>query len=169
MTVLRFSQERQIEWHYIASGKPTQSAFIESFNARLRDELLRHCLPRSRRFEPCWRPGSRGTVLWAFSNLVYNNAPPNSALGNLTPTEYADRSAPGPQTGRDAALCRGLRAPPRCSTLAIRVYPTGPDRHSIWYIFDPQLHQACEDAVQLVFARGFQLSMRHWNQLDTVG
>jgi putative transposase len=40
MAMLRFSQERQIEWHYIAPGKPTQNAFIESFNARLRDELL---------------------------------------------------------------------------------------------------------------------------------
>jgi putative transposase len=44
MAVLRFSQERQIEWHYIAPGKPTQNAFIESFNARLRDELLNETL-----------------------------------------------------------------------------------------------------------------------------
>lgn len=36
--------ERQIEWHYIAPGKPTQNAFIESFNARLRDELLNETL-----------------------------------------------------------------------------------------------------------------------------
>ena len=44
MTLLRFSLERQIEWHYIAPGKPTQNAFIESFNARLRDELLNETL-----------------------------------------------------------------------------------------------------------------------------
>jgi putative transposase len=41
---LRFSQDKQIEWHYIAPGKPTQNAFIESFNARLRDELLNETL-----------------------------------------------------------------------------------------------------------------------------
>lgn len=29
MTVLRFSQERQIEWRYIAPGKLPQNAFIE--------------------------------------------------------------------------------------------------------------------------------------------
>ena len=34
----------RIEWHYIAPGKPTQNAFIESFNGRLRDELLNETL-----------------------------------------------------------------------------------------------------------------------------
>jgi putative transposase len=42
--VLRWSQERQVEWHYIAPGKPQQNAFIESFNGRLRDELLNETL-----------------------------------------------------------------------------------------------------------------------------
>ena len=37
--ILSFAQERQIEWQYIAPGKPTQNAFIESFNGRLRDEM----------------------------------------------------------------------------------------------------------------------------------
>ena len=40
MAILRWSQEAGIDWHYIAPGKPTQNAFIESFNGRLRDELL---------------------------------------------------------------------------------------------------------------------------------
>ena len=31
-------------WHYIAPGKPQQNAFIESFNGRLRDELLNETL-----------------------------------------------------------------------------------------------------------------------------
>jgi putative transposase len=37
-SILRLSQERQVEWHYIMPGKPTQNAFVESFNGRLRDE-----------------------------------------------------------------------------------------------------------------------------------
>ena len=48
MAVLRWCQETQIEWHYIAPGKPTQNAFIESFNGRLRDELLNETLFQSR-------------------------------------------------------------------------------------------------------------------------
>jgi putative transposase len=44
MAILRWSQERGIEWHYTAPCKPTQNAFIESFNGRLRDELLNEVL-----------------------------------------------------------------------------------------------------------------------------
>jgi putative transposase len=44
MAILRWSQESRIEWHYIAPGKPQQNAFIESFNGRLRDELLNETL-----------------------------------------------------------------------------------------------------------------------------
>ena len=40
MAVLRWCQETKVEWHYIAPGKPTQNAFIESFNSRFRDECL---------------------------------------------------------------------------------------------------------------------------------
>jgi transposase InsO family protein len=38
--ILKWSQDRQVEWHYIAPGKPQQNAFVESFNGRLRDECL---------------------------------------------------------------------------------------------------------------------------------
>jgi putative transposase len=42
MAILAWSQERRIDWRYIAPGKPRQNGFIESFNGRLRDELLRY-------------------------------------------------------------------------------------------------------------------------------
>jgi putative transposase len=38
--IFRWAQDRQIEWRYIAPGKPTQNAFVESFNGRLRDDSL---------------------------------------------------------------------------------------------------------------------------------
>lgn len=98
MEVLRFSQERQIDWRYIAPGKPTQNAFIESFNARLRDELLNETLFTSL--------AQARAVLAAWKD-DYNNARPHSALGNLTPIEYANRSDPGPQRGGTLRYAEG--------------------------------------------------------------
>jgi transposase InsO family protein len=42
--VLRWSKEHRVEWHYIAPGKPMQNGYIESFNGRMRDELLNDSL-----------------------------------------------------------------------------------------------------------------------------
>lgn len=39
--ILDWQNRTGVRWHYIAPGKPTQNAFVESFNGRLRDELLR--------------------------------------------------------------------------------------------------------------------------------
>ncbi len=38
--ILAGQEERNVEWHYIAPGKPMQNGFVESFNGRLRDECL---------------------------------------------------------------------------------------------------------------------------------
>jgi len=38
--ILTFATAHRIEWHYIAPGKPMQNGFVESFNGRMRDELL---------------------------------------------------------------------------------------------------------------------------------
>jgi putative transposase len=38
--ILNWQQDRIVEWHYIAPGKPMQNGFVESFNGRLRDECL---------------------------------------------------------------------------------------------------------------------------------
>src|SRR5438105_7859185 len=42
--VLAWAAETGMEWHYIAPGKPMQNAYIESFNGRMRDELLNEAL-----------------------------------------------------------------------------------------------------------------------------
>ena len=42
--ILKFVDDRKFDWHHMAPGKPTQNAFIESFNGRLRDELLNETL-----------------------------------------------------------------------------------------------------------------------------
>jgi putative transposase len=38
--VLAFTQASGLDWRYIAPGKPTQNAFAESFQGRMRDECL---------------------------------------------------------------------------------------------------------------------------------
>ena len=42
--VLSWAGEVGIDWHYIAPGKPTQNGTVESFNGRMRDELLNETL-----------------------------------------------------------------------------------------------------------------------------
>jgi putative transposase len=81
--MLAWQEERGIGWHYIAPGKPMQNAFVESFNGRLRDELLNETLFRS---------------LWQARRLIaewqtdYNEERPHTSLGGLTPNEFATRS-----------------------------------------------------------------------------
>ncbi|GGC65452.1 hypothetical protein GCM10011504_49330 [Siccirubricoccus deserti] len=59
VAVLRWAEERSVEWHYIAPGKPQQNAFVESFNGRLRDECLNEhvfgSLAEARRLIEAWR------------------------------------------------------------------------------------------------------------------
>jgi len=87
MAILRWSQESRIEWHYIAPGKPQQNAFVESFNGRLRDELLNETLFTS-----------LGHVREALAGwrIDYNTVRPHSRLANLPPAEYARISALAP-------------------------------------------------------------------------
>ena len=39
-SILTWADQSRVAWHYIAPGKPTQNAFIESFNGRLRDPAI---------------------------------------------------------------------------------------------------------------------------------
>jgi putative transposase len=42
--MLAWSKDTVIDWHFIAPGKPMQNGCIESFNGRMRDELLNETL-----------------------------------------------------------------------------------------------------------------------------
>jgi putative transposase len=42
--MLAWCRDTSINWHFIAPGKPIQNAFVESFNGRMRDELLNETL-----------------------------------------------------------------------------------------------------------------------------
>jgi hypothetical protein len=53
-----------VEWHYIAPGKPMQNGYVESFNGRMRDELLNETLflslPHARREIAAWSMTTTG-------------------------------------------------------------------------------------------------------------
>ena len=82
MTILKWVQETDVDWHYIAPRKPQQNGFIESFNGKLQDECRNETL--------------FGTLAYARHTLEewqedYNWRKPHSALGNLTPMEFLQR------------------------------------------------------------------------------
>jgi putative transposase len=89
-----FTGQAMDEWAYrngvrldfIDPGKPTQNAFIESFNSILRRECLNDhwftSLQEARDIIEAWR-------------LEYNRDRPHGSLGDLTPQEFATKSASG--------------------------------------------------------------------------
>ena len=94
--ILGWADETGVGWHYIAPGKPQQNGFVESFNGKLRDELLNETLFRS-------LPHARA-VLEAWRR-DYNEERPHSKLGWLTPCAYA--AALRDATSRRAAQPEG--------------------------------------------------------------
>jgi transposase InsO family protein len=78
--ILGWAKEHRVEWHYIAPGRPMQNGYIESFNGRMRDELLNESLfvdlDQARQIIEAWVND-------------YNTARPHSSLGYKTPAAYA--------------------------------------------------------------------------------
>jgi putative transposase len=78
--MLRWGAERSIDLHFIDPGKPTQNAHVESFNGKARDEFLNlHSfltLDQAREAAAAWL-------------IDFNEVRPHSAIGNLTPMEFA--------------------------------------------------------------------------------
>ncbi len=78
--VLAWCGDVGIEWHYIAPGRPTQNGFVESFNGRMRDELLNETL--------FFTIGQACTILARWVD-DYNTERPHSSLGYATPAAFA--------------------------------------------------------------------------------
>ena len=80
LAMLRWAADHGVRLHHIAPGKPTQNAFIESFNGRLRDECLNEhdftTLFDAKRILAEWRDR-------------YNSQRPHGALDWKTPEEFA--------------------------------------------------------------------------------
>jgi len=69
---------------HIQPGKPTQNAYVESFNSKMREECLRvswfQNLFEARRIIAAWRRD-------------YNERRPHSSLNYMTPAEFAAKQA----------------------------------------------------------------------------
>jgi putative transposase len=78
----QWATDRGVKLKLIQPGKPTQNAYIESFNGRFRDECLNDnwftSLPQARTLIAAWRRD-------------YNEGRPHSALKYETPSEFAAR------------------------------------------------------------------------------
>jgi putative transposase len=79
-----WAYERGIKLDFIQPGKPVQNAFVESFNARFRDECLNEhwflSLSDARQRIEAWRED-------------YNCVRPHSSLGGIPPEEFSRRLA----------------------------------------------------------------------------
>lgn len=83
--ILGWADAARVEWHYIAPGKPMQNGFIESFNGRLRDELLNETLFSSL---------SQARAALTRWQVDYNTARPHSKIGWQTPSAFASTFHP---------------------------------------------------------------------------
>jgi len=94
--VEQWAYENGVEWHFIEPGKPIENAYIESFNARFRDECLNEnwftSLADARQKIEEWRQD-------------YNQRRPHSSLGYRTPEEFA-KNAAAMGCGKDAGCAR---------------------------------------------------------------
>ena len=91
--IFAWCKDHKIDWHYIAPGKPMQNGYVESFNGKMRDELLNETLFISLDHV------RQALAIWKHD---YNTVRPHSAIGNLQPAVYATLSAPAMQ--RDGTL-----------------------------------------------------------------
>jgi len=98
--ILRWSQECGVAWHYIAPGKPTQNAFVESFNGRLRDECLNETVFTSLR---------QARAVLAAWQRDYNEVRPHSALGGRPPAAFSAPPCSPASSPLRAGSAGGLR------------------------------------------------------------
>jgi putative transposase len=93
--VFAWCRDHKIDWHYITPGKPMQNGYVESFNGKMRDELLNETLffnlDHARKIIAEWI-------------VDYNTRRPHSALAYQTPAAFAAKLT---ATGLHAALTDG--------------------------------------------------------------
>lgn len=86
--IVKWQEDRKVDWHYIAPSKPLQNGFVASCNGRMRDECLNEhlfdSLRHARNLIAAWR-------------IDFDHYRPHTSLAGLTPAEYAIRSKGRPK------------------------------------------------------------------------
>lgn len=82
----RWAYGRGVDLKLIAAGKPTQNAYIESFNGKFRDECLN---------DHYFRTLEHARAVISFWRRDYNEARPHSSIGRIPPAEFAARFRSG--------------------------------------------------------------------------
>lgn len=98
--IFAWAKDQRIAWHYIMPGKPMQNGYVESFNGKMRDELLNETLFFS------LDQVREAVAEWAAD---YNTRRPHSSLAYETPAAYAAKFA---ATGWHATPLRGSACQP---------------------------------------------------------
>ena len=93
--IFAWAKDHGVVWHYIAPGKPMQNGYIESFNGKMRDELLNESLFLS------LAHARQAIAAWVAD---YNTARPHSSLSYRTPAAFAAQIT---ATGSVTALVNG--------------------------------------------------------------
>ena len=78
--MLALAQDNRVVWHFVAPGNPMQNGSCESFNVRMRNELLN---------ESQFLGLDHARTKIAKRADDYNQRRPHSPLGYLTPAAYA--------------------------------------------------------------------------------
>jgi putative transposase len=112
--IFAWAKDHAIDWHYIAPGKPMQNGFVESFNGRMRDELLNEALFFG------LEHARHAIAEWTED---YNTGRPHSALDYQTPADFAAKlTATGHHAAlRDGSACRPVAHPAREGILMPRL------------------------------------------------
>lgn len=95
----RWAYEHNVALKLIQAGKPTQNAYIESFNGKFRDECLN---------EHWFRDLNHARVLISTWRMDYNENRPHSALGYLTPSEFAATTRAELNNGKLASITKEI-------------------------------------------------------------
>lgn len=84
LIIIQWAEKNGIKLDYIQPGKPTQNAFVESFNGKFRDECLN---------ENWFLNLNHAKVLIEEWRISYNTYRPHSSLNYMTPESFAKQYA----------------------------------------------------------------------------